>query len=134
MNLEYKLMRQLQIIKWPNPILKKVCESDFTVSYSLISKMFELMNEENGLGLAAPQVGLNIRLFVTYWGEVFINPFIIKCGSKIQVNEGCLSFPNVVKQKTRFACVEIAGKLYRNEQAIVIQHEADHLDGITIID
>jgi peptide deformylase len=88
-----------------------------------------------GAGLAAPQVGIDARLFVTAWGEVFIDP-IIDCGADYtDVEEGCLSLPGVVVKKRRLLRIQLLdGRTYINEQAIVIQHEIDHLKGILIND
>ena len=64
----------MQLVSSDTPILRKVCRPDFTITADEISQMFLLMREKNGLGLAAPQVGIDARLFVTGWGEVFVNP------------------------------------------------------------
>ncbi len=92
--------------------------------------MFALLQEHRGLGLAAPQVGINARLFVTSWGEVYINPTITWKGEHlVQAIESCLSFPGVLTPVTRYNEIEIDGRPYRETQAIVLQHELDHLNG-----
>ena len=68
----------MQLVTTDNPILHHVCRSDSTVSLDEIRQMFLLMREQNGLGLAAPQVGIDARLFVTHWGEIFVNPKIVQ--------------------------------------------------------
>ena len=57
-----------------DPVLRKVCRADFVIGDKTLDRMFALMREKGGLGLAAPQVGIDARLFVTEWGEVFVNP------------------------------------------------------------
>ena len=100
-----------------------------------------------GKGLAAPQVGLNKRMFILRFGnsiEVFINPEIIKAGSnKITIGEGCLSVPGTYYNVTRPRKI---GVKYLNERmlpqrakfhdfdAVAFQHELDHLDGVLICD
>ncbi|GAB4270851.1 MAG: peptide deformylase [Candidatus Rifleibacteriota bacterium] len=112
----------------------------------LIEDMFETMYTSNGVGLAAPQIGKNIRLFVIDTGEdplVFINPEIIKSYGKEICDEGCLSFPGL-SEKVQRATKVIAratdeeGNDYELEAegllARAIQHELDHLNGILFID
>lgn len=127
-------MRPLKILTGPNPILEMVCRPDFTIPEWLIPEMFRLMREQDGLGLAAPQVGIDARLFVTAWGEVFINP-VLTAHSEFSkpIQEGCLSFPGRLGVMRRYPAIEIGGRSYVNEQAIIIQHELDHLNGITIV-
>lgn len=126
-------MNPLKILIGPNPILEKVCRPDFRIPEGLIAEMFRLMRQNKGLGLAAPQVGIDARLFITHWGEVFVNPTVTWIGKiAVHTREGCLSFPTLIGIKIRHACVEICGRQYKNAEAVVIQHEFDHLNGITI--
>lgn len=119
-----------------NPFLQK-----------LIDDMFEtLKNSGNGIGLAAPQVGHNLNLFIVdlpNFREVFINPEIRLSGLGLQVKEGCLSFPNMEFPVDRRQIVQIKffdrnwnprNVEYKDMIAIVVQHEYDHLQGKLIID
>jgi peptide deformylase len=91
------------------------------------------MKAHRGLGLAAPQVGIDARLFITHWGGVFVNP-ILNAHSKhcVLTQEGCLSFPGRLSVVQRYEWVKVNGRRYAGENGIVIQHEIDHLNGITI--
>jgi peptide deformylase len=113
----------------------------------LIDNMFEtLAQNENGVGLAAPQVGVNLNLFIIStptFKEVFINPEIKLDGLSIQIKEGCLSFPNMEFPVNRREKVQIKFfdrnwtlRLveYKDILAIIVQHEYDHLKGKLIID
>jgi len=124
----------LTLIQGPNPWLEQICRSDAIIPSDLIPEMFRLLQERNGLGLAAPQVGFNARLFITHWGEVFISPILTwKNPATVRVEEGCLSFPNLSAFKTRHIGIEVGGRYYDDlRQAIIIQHELDHLNGVTI--
>ena len=114
----------------------------------LAEDMFETMIEAEGVGLAAPQVGRNIRMFVLIADDdvrrVFINPQIIQTSSETsEYDEGCLSIPQIyetivrpvrvtvqaLNEKGRPFTLEADGLLAR-----IMQHEYDHLDGILYID
>lgn len=123
-------------VKKENPFLQE-----------LIDNMFEtLAQNENGVGLAAPQVGVNLNLFVIStpsFKEVFINPEIKLDGLAIQVKEGCLSFPNMEfpvdrREKVQIKYFDRNWTLrlveYKEILAIIVQHEYDHLKGKLIID
>ena len=114
---------------------------------SLIDEMFVTVKKENGIGLAAPQVGENIRLFIVFINEqkyVFINPEIIETSQEMcLMEEGCLSIPKVYDEVMRPSAVKVQflnidGKIKTIEAsgllARVIQHENDHLNGILFID
>lgn len=112
----------------------------------LVEDMFETMYSSNGVGLAAPQIGQNLRLFIIDVGEdplIFINPEIIKKTGKEICDEGCLSFPGLTEKVQRALKVvaratDIDGTNYEIEAegllARAIQHELDHLDGVLFID
>lgn len=123
-------------VKKENPFLQK-----------LIDDMFEtLNNSKSGVGLAAPQVGHNLNLFIIKtpnFKEVFINPEIQLDGLSIQIREGCLSFPNLefpVNRRERVLIKyfnrdwELKVAEYKDILAIIVQHEYDHLNGKLIID
>ena len=114
---------------------------------TIIKEMRQLMNLENGVGLAAPQIGLNQRFFVVELDNkyyVFINPQILQYSKElVDMEEGCLSIPDQAGVVARPA--ELVIEAYgTNEKkfklkakgvlARVIQHENDHLDGILFID
>ncbi len=112
----------------------------------LVKDMFETMYQANGVGLAAPQVGVNLRLFLIDTGNapmVFINPEIVKATGKEAAEEGCLSFPGLREKVERPARVvaratDLDGNGFEVQAegllARAIQHELDHLDGILFVD
>lgn len=112
----------------------------------LVLDMFDTMYKNDGVGLAAPQVGILKRIIVYDIGDgpkVMINPVITKTSGKQTGEEGCLSSPNVFGMVDRPAVVhvrafDLEGKevaLKAKElEAIVICHETDHLDGILFLD
>lgn len=113
---------------------------------SLIDDMLETMHKANGVGLAAPQIGKNVRLAVIDIGEgplILINPVILKKTGKENADEGCLSFPGLSEKVERAVKViaeatDEEGNLYEIEAegllARAIQHEIDHLDGVLFVD
>ena len=114
----------------------------------LAVEMFETMDEANGVGLACPQIGKNIRMFVAMADDdvqrVFINPQIIATSDdSVPYEEGCLSVPQVYENIMRPSKVTVQaqdqnGKKFTLEAegllARIIQHETDHLDGVIFID
>ena len=145
----------LKIVYAPDPILKKECLPIPQVDDQhrlLIKQMYEAMYKANGVGLAAPQVGLNKRIFILDPGAreeerkplTMINPTLISIEEKIvPYEEGCLSFPE------HFAEIDRPDKLtieYLDEKnkkntlttdgftSRIIQHELDHLNGILFVD
>ncbi len=143
----------LSIIKYPDPRLRKVCETivDFDDSLrALAVRMVELMNEAEGIGLAAPQVGILKRLFVCgvvgkpdAW-MAFANPTLADLdGPADSAEEGCLSIPDVnVTIRRPISCRIDAQDLDGNPIAYEAselmarcwQHECDHLQGRLIVD
>ncbi|MDE6737301.1 MAG: peptide deformylase [Treponemataceae bacterium] len=115
---------------------------------ALFDEMFVTMTEADGVGLAAPQVGISQRFFVIIADDdvrrVFVNPQIIATSDEVcDFEEGCLSLPGISETITRPAKVTVQalnerGKPFTLEAdgllARVIQHEYDHLDGIVYID
>jgi len=114
---------------------------------TLVSEMLATMKAADGVGLAAPQVGRSIRLFVATVNErdfVFVNPVITaRSESKIVFEEGCLSLPGQFLPVERFERITVTyDDIHGTRQtleaqgflAIVIQHEYDHLDGVLITD
>ena len=115
---------------------------------ALAEEMFETMDAANGVGLACPQIGKNIRMFVAMADDdvrrVFINPQIIATSDdSVPYEEGCLSVPQVYENIMRPSKVTVQaqdqnGKRFTIEAdgllARIIQHENDHLDGVIFID
>jgi len=108
--------------------------------------MIETMHQANGVGLAAPQVGVSLRVIVVQMpGEepiALINPEIVKCAGEQEVTEGCLSVPGYYGEIKRPAEVTIKGKDRRGKavrikatglMAEAIEHEIDHLNGMLYI-
>jgi len=144
------------VLHFPDPLLKRtsVPVDEITDEIrELANDMIEVMYDEPGIGLAAPQVGEAIRLVVmdTAWtdedGEknpkVIINPEILGKEGKISWTEGCLSVPDFQADVDRAAEIKVRYKdLEGNEvvedceelRAVCFQHEIDHLDGILFID
>lgn len=115
----------------------------------LVDKMAEIMMENKGIGLAAPQAGLALRVFIISLDgtresvKVYINPTITTEGDLAAAEEGCLSVPGVYTNIQRFKrCSVTATDLDGNEfteeaeglYAKALQHEYDHIEGMTIID
>ncbi len=145
----------LEVIVYPNPILRKVSAPVEAVDDELkrfAEKMIETMYAQDGVGLAAPQVGRNIRLFVidvsrdpeNRHPEVLINPrFLSRGKEKETVEEGCLSVPDITANVTRPTAVKVEATNLAGETVVyegdcllarALQHEYDHLDGILFID
>ncbi len=157
----------LPIVSYGTPVLKKVADEitpDYPNLNKLIENMWETMYASNGVGLAAPQIGLSIRLFVVdtspfideenmdkeeiktlnSFKKVFINPKIIKeNGSLWQFNEGCLSIPEIREDVSRKE--EISISFYNQNFELqklmlnglvgrVVQHEYDHIEGTLFTD
>lgn len=157
----------LPIVAYGDPILRKKCvpiDSEYPQLNELIQNMFDTMYHSNGVGLATPQIGLGIRLFVIDPSpfsddeeltqqekdelknakRVFINAEIVEETGKLwKFNEGCLSIPRIHEDVMRHEQVTIR---YQDEQflwhtqtfnglvARVVQHEYDHIEGILFID
>lgn len=124
----------MKILIAPHPMLETECRSDAVVSLDQIHEMFQLMRAHNGAGLAAPQVGIDARVFVTMWNQVFVNPEIVEQSDSLLFGrEGCLSLPGEVWMLGRPRWVKLAsGEVFTDFKARVICHELDHLNGILI--
>lgn len=141
----------LNVTKLGEDILRQKAEPVAEVNdeiRQLAEDMFETMIENDGVGLACPQVGKSLRMFVVIADDevrrVFINPQIIKTSEEVgEYDEGCLSIPQVYETIVRPVAVTVQainekGKPFVLEAdgllARIIQHEYDHLDGILYID
>ncbi|MGA2833813.1 MAG: peptide deformylase [Terracidiphilus sp.] len=143
----------LKIVKYPDPVLSRPGEpvTEFNAElHKLIADMFETTYSEQGIGLAAPQVGVSKRLTTIdlSMGKdpkdklVLINPEIIFREGKQYEEEGCLSFPDIREKVSRAAKVRIRaqderGKWFEMDGedllARCFQHEIDHVDGMLFI-
>lgn len=139
----------MQVVKWPNLVLTTKSEPVEEVNEEingLLDNMLEMMMVNDALGLSAPQVGVNKRVIVAKPEEeliLLINPVIeVTDDTKTFEEEGCLSFPGTGCKIKRDTAIKVTGldrqgkeiSLHLNGLAArVIQHEVDHLDGITIL-
>lgn len=159
-------MALLEIKKYPDPILRKKCQEVEKIDEgikNLGQQMVETMEVNQGIGLAAPQIGVLKKMIVIKVDEavtssppfavarvleegpkVFINPKITKRTKETEImEEGCLSFPGLFLKIKRAKEVEIRALNFEGEEiqikvrglmARIFQHEIDHLDGILFID
>lgn len=145
-------MSALEIKKYGESVLRKktllIKEVDSKIE-KLAFDMVETMYKANGVGLAAPQVGVSLRMCVIDISPqknnplILINPTIIKGENKILLEEGCLSFPGMYEQVKRFEKVRVSYTDFKNNAreieaqgflAKAVQHEIDHLDAKLFID
>lgn len=153
----------LPIIAYGDPVLRKVgrdIDKDYPNLSQLIADMFETMYHARGVGLAAPQIGLDIRLFIVdaspfdededdkpelkNFKKVFINAYIIdESGKEWPFNEGCLSIPEIREDVNRLSNIKIKycdenfveyTEDYKGILARIIQHEYDHIEGKLFVD
>jgi len=148
-------MAKLQIRVYPDPVLKKKAEpvTDFDESLrQLAADMAETMYANDGVGLAAPQVGVSKRFLVLDVSPteergrnllVLANPQILLADGDVEWDEGCLSLPGMSVKVHRKAHVQVeaqdlAGQVFRMDAdqllAIAVQHEMDHLEGTLLLD
>ena len=145
-----------EVVQFPDPRLKLVSKPILEINdeiRELAADMIEVMYDEPGIGLAAPQVGVSLRLFVidTDWSDeevgrnplVVLNPEIHEREGRVSWDEGCLSVPDynaVVERDAKLTLrgLDLEGKPIEERaeglRAVCIQHEVDHLDGILFID
>ncbi|MBP5366459.1 MAG: peptide deformylase [Bacteroidales bacterium] len=150
----------LPIVQYGHQILRRTSE-DITPEYKdlkkLIDDMYETMYKSEGIGIAAPQVARNIRVFVidadpckedypevAGFKQTFINAHILeRSDDTLETAEGCLSLPGINEKVKRSKRIKIAyddenfnhhEEVFEGYRAIVVQHEYDHLDGKLFID
>ncbi len=145
-----------KVLKYGEKTLREPSKEVHKVSKKiteLVQDLMDTMYARNGVGLAAPQIGVNLRVFVIDVSMndeplnpiVFINPKIIKKSGAVENDEGCLSFPEAYTKVRRYKNVmvkalDIHGRPFVLEAsdgsllARAIQHENDHLDGVLFID
>lgn len=148
------------ITVYGDPVLRKVTtdiDQNFEGLEQLAEDMFETMHNAEGVGLAAPQIGIPSRIFVVDlsalgdeepqlkdFRKAFINPLIIeKDGEKVLMEEGCLSIPGLREDVLRYDTIRIKyldvkwqehDEVFTGFPARVIQHEYDHLEGVMFVD
>ena len=144
--------QDLKIILYPDPRLKKMSQPVTSFDErlrALVGRMFELMREAKGVGLAAPQVGENVRLFVMNATQepgddrAYVNPVLSDFDGEEEQEEGCLSLPgihvNVSRGKqVKMQAFDLDGRpieeVANDFVARVWQHEFDHLNGTLLTD
>jgi peptide deformylase len=148
------------IVIYGHPVLRKVAEDidrDYPGLDQLINDLFETLYKAEGLGLAAPQIGKSIRIFIidgkpaedddpdlSDFKKVFINAHVVERSGELMVmTEGCLSIPNLREEVNREAHIRLTyydenwqlhDEEYNGFKARIIEHEYDHLDGILFTD
>jgi peptide deformylase len=144
-------MAVLNVRRYGDPVLRRRAAEVTEVTPELrktVADMVDTMYDEVGIGLAAPQVGISLRLLVIGHDErreprALVNPVIVDRGGQVTAEEGCLSIPGVFAQITRSEWVDVEAKDLEGEPvkmhgrgllARVLQHEIDHLDGVLFID
>ena len=115
----------------------------------LIKKMTEIMRQQGGVGLAAPQAGVGLRIFIISLDpskddvRVYINPTVTQTGTLEAIEEGCLSVPGIYtkirrSKNCRVTAMDLDGRKFTEEaeglMARCLQHEYDHIEGMTIAD
>ncbi len=148
-------MAERQIVKYGDPVLREVSETIDTVNSEikdLVSDLIDTLKGASGLGLAAVQIGVLLRLFIidmtaidpTATLKVYINPEILETSEEeIELEEGCLSFPGIYQKVTRpvrvkVRATDVDGNVFEEEldemPARAVLHEYDHLEGKLFID
>ncbi len=139
-----------EILTYPNPLLREKAENVDVIDQpilDLIEEMGDMMYDDDGIGLAATQVGVSRRIIVIDAGEGFsayINPEIVEKSEAVDsMEEGCLSLPGVRVTISRSSAVKVKAQNLKGEESLfeaegllarVFQHEIDHLNGVLIID
>ena len=144
-------MAVLKVRKYGDPVLRRRAQPVGEITPEIrrmVEDMTETMFEEVGIGLAAPQVGISLRLMVVgdekgRGARALVNPVIAEQGGEVTAEEGCLSLPGIFADVTRAEWVRLdAHDLDGNPVSVkargltarVFQHEMDHLDGVLFID
>src|SRR3970040_1864647 len=137
----------MNIVIYPNPVLRQRAKPLTEINkevYQNVEEMMELMHQANGIGLAAPQVGWSVRLFIIdadgekHREKVFINPVIVEETGEVNKEEGCLSFPGVMSKVVRAQRIKAYAYNLKGQKLEIVaeglvarawQHEMDHLNG-----
>jgi peptide deformylase len=143
---------ELKIILYPDPRLRKMSKTVKVFNAdlaSLAAKMLEMMREAKGVGLAAPQVGINIRLFVVNAtgkpedDRIIVNPALSEAEGEDTAEEGCLSIPDVKVDILRAKALKLEAQDVNGKPIVEVQsgyvariwqHEFDHLNGTLLTD
>lgn len=144
---------EFDLTLYPDPVLRKPSEDVLAFDdelQAIVTAMFERMRKSNGVGLAAPQVGLKKRILVLNPSGkpeddlVLVNPTLVeRTGEPTLFEEGCLSFPGVYAEIKRPARCRVKAFTVKGEAidqvhegfvARIIQHEYDHLEGVLLVD
>jgi len=149
---DYEPVASLDILLYPDPLLRRTADPVDDVDgevATLVDRMFETMYEAPGIGLAATQVNVHRRVVVIDVSEekdsplTLINPALVLAEGEAEMQEGCLSIPEVYEtvrrpDKVRVAAVDREGNPFELDAegllAVCIQHEIDHLDGKLFVD
>jgi len=142
-------MSNLRLRKYGDPILRRKAvwvENVSSKERDLLSNMAKIMYQNEGIGLAAPQIGVDKRIIIVDTGKgllKLINPRILEMEGESSLSEGCLSLPEVFVPVDRATAIKVEG-LNEDKKLIklaikgflarVVQHEVDHLNGMLIID
>jgi peptide deformylase len=148
---------QFTLTRYPEPVLRRVAtlvEAFDAELQGTVQAMFDLMYRSQGVGLAAPQVGLGMRLLVLDPAGnpsetdsqplVFVNPTLLELSGELTTfEEGCLSFPGIYAEvrrpeRCRVRAQGVDGKTFEAEYegfvSRILQHEYDHLEGVLLVD
>lgn len=144
-----------KIVKYPHPALRHPATPVRIIDKpirAVIAELLHLMREHRGLGLAAPQIGVPVQIFVMNpagdpskpeLDQVFLNPVISEKKGSVEAEEGCLSFPDLFQKVRRAKSIRVQAINDKGEavdlrlsdlEARIVQHETDHLHGRLFID
>jgi peptide deformylase len=144
-------MAVLKVRKYGDSVLRRQAQAVGAITpeiRAIVNDMIDTMYDEVGIGLAAPQVGIDLRLVVigddqTRQARALVNPVITERHGQVTAEEGCLSLPGIFAPVTRAASVTVEATDLEGQPlrisgqgllARVLQHEIDHLDGVLFID
>ncbi len=144
-------MAVLKVRRYGDPVLRRRAEPVREVTHeirALVADMVDTMYDEVGVGLAAPQVGVSLRLMVVADDETrqvraLVNPVLADQAGTVTAEEGCLSIPGIFAPVTRAAWVKVEAHDLDGRPVTIegrgllsrcLQHELDHLDGVLFID
>ena len=143
-------IEQCQLTYYPAEILTRRAREVETIDpnlHQLVEKMINILVEKKGIGLAAPQVGVSMRLFIASMDgtregvKVYINPVLLLSGPVEYHEEGCLSFPGIYVKVKRYKQCQVTAidpngheftQTVEGLYARCVQHEYDHIEGITL--
>jgi len=145
-------IEKCRITHYPDEVLAKAAQPVEKIDDNirqLVKKMTEIMLGSKGIGLAAPQAGVSLRLFIISLDgrrenvRVYINPTVTPSGELDEMEEGCLSVPGIYTKirrykKCKVTAIDLDGNEFTEEaeglHARCLQHESDHIEGMTIAD